>query len=122
MSGHDLPPSDHNTDPSRIIIEALNADATHEPPAWLDATIRSMIVEPTRRFVLRPLVAFGLALGSFGAMVTGVAHGLADSGLGELGPGIALGAGLAYLALSTAVVLPLLYQSRLSPVAGRVHA
>jgi len=92
----------------------LAEDAAIEPSPVVDARIRRRLslglaaAQPFRR----PLLAAGLALAAFLAVVAALADALARAGATELGPTLAVALGSAYLALSAAAVVPLLLMSK----------
>lgn len=93
------------------LIAALSRDAEVKPPAELDRRLRRLIREAgplPMRPLIRPLLATGLAVASFLALVGGLAAGLAAAGATESGLQLAILAVSAYLAVSSAAMLPLL--------------
>lgn len=103
------------------LIAALARDAEVEPSSELDQRLRRLIREagPVRP-LLRPLLATGLAVASFVALVGGLAVGLTAAGAPDSGLQLAILAVSAYLAVSSAATLPLLLY-RLSAARNEVH-
>jgi len=103
------------------LIALLARDAELEPSPGLDLRLRQLIREtgPVRP-LLRPLLATGLAVASFVALVGGLAVGLTAAGAPDSGLQLAILAVSAYLALSSAATLPLLLY-RLSAARNEVQ-
>ena len=103
------------------LIVALSRDAEVEPSIELDLRLRRLIREagPVRP-LLRPLLATGLAVASFLALVGGLAVGLAAAGATDSGLQLAILAVSFYLAVSSAATLPLLLH-RLSAARNEVQ-
>jgi hypothetical protein len=114
--------NDSNDKATDAIIDLLKRDDLHEPPPWLDAQLREMILEDANASLIRPFVAFGLTSAAFFAVLVGIASVLADTAIAEWGPGIAVGIGLGYLAISAAAALPLVIEHRQSFNERKVEA
>ena len=109
---------DERTD---AVIQCLRHDAIHEPPAWLDAHLRSQFSELEQASRIRPFIASGLASAAFLAVLAGLASTWADTGFAEWGPVIAVMIGIGYLAISAAAALPLLIEHRQRTYGTRVE-
>jgi len=95
-------------DEVRRLGALLAVDAALDPPPGLDARVRTALTAGAHVLPLRPWLAGGLAVASFTALVTTLALVLSSTPIAENGPIVAVGLGLAYLALCAAAVLPLL--------------
>jgi hypothetical protein len=96
------------------IRRGLRETRDEEPPSLLDRRVRAMLREtsPPVAPYLRPVPATGVALAALMALLWLVASLLADAGVVETAPLIAVAIVWLWLALSTAATLPLLLLAR----------
>lgn len=105
---------DGETGGVEAILSALREEAELAVPERLDRKVRRMILErpaPSRPY-LAPVAAAGLAMAALLALFGGLAAAVAEGGSGSMGP-VWVGMGtIAYLAVCSTLMVPILAKRR----------